>query len=528
MSLSQLQQLLPLPEEDLHQILEHGATLTKEEAAEHFKGILGEAPAAVDFISTFNSKRKEPEPPRTDGSMSPIQGVPKPARAPKKKKAPLHALPARQVAATEYESQGRAYRKDQDEEYLSAKKPNSAASSGFSLSTKPDAVQAPVVSSIRSPNRLPPSATGSLISDIKTKSRPTSSNNSRNSSPAPSKSSKTKVTITGGTAMHGASTALSALDSAIRSLELSTNPSKQDNASRACNCIATRHALLAAAPNCLNCGKVICVKEGLGPCTFCGHALLSSEQIQGMIRSLKEERGREKMSLDAQSHRRAEVSKVPAPFSNPRAGGPTPGEHGMSAAEIKAKEHRDKLLGFQQQNAKRTTVHDEAADFETPQVGTNMWGSVEERARQLKRQQRILAEQEWNARPEYEKRREVLSVDIVGGKVIRKYGSAKMEMPKVEDEPVEDQAPLVETSGNSGKGTFSRNPLLGSMIKPVWNPGKGKEVVEADAAPRKKAWRRVQDDYDDESAEQMLLDGGALGGQDTSQLRPGEEEHAFG
>lgn len=251
-----------------------------------------------------------------------------------------------------------------------------------------------------------------------------------------------------------------------------------------------------------------------------------------MIRSLKDERGHERMSLDAASHRRAEISKVPAPFSNPRAGGPTPSEQGMSAAEIKAKEHRDRLLGFQQQNAQRTTVRDEAADFETPDGGTSMWGSVEERARQLKQQQKVLAEQEWNARPEYERRREVLSVDIVGGKVVRKYGSVKVGMPRADEERDDSGSePLVETSGdgNTGKGTFSRNPLLGGLIKPVWTPGKGKQVEIAEAAmPRKKAWRRVQDEYDDESAEQMLLDGGALGGQDTSHLRPGEEEHAFG
>lgn len=235
------------------------------------------------------------------------------------------------------------------------------------------------------------------------------------------------------------------------------------------------------------------------------------------------------MALDAQTHRKAEVSKVPAPFSNPRSGGPTPGEHGMTAAEIKAKEHRDRLLGFQSQNAKRTTVHDEAADFETPETGTNMWGSMEERAKQLKRQQKILAEQEWSAKPEWEKRREVVSIDVVGGKVVRRMGKverpSELDVPVV-NEPVSVLLTATSSNGNKGAGTFSQNPLLGKLIKPVYHIGTDVAAGEEQKL-RKKTWRRVQDDYDDDSAERLILDGGALGGIDTSLRRPGEEEHSL-
>ena len=245
-----------------------------------------------------------------------------------------------------------------------------------------------------------------------------------------------------------------------------------------------------------------------------------------MIRELKEERGREKMAIDASAHRRADVSKTPAPFSAPRTGGPTPGEAslGLSAAEVgmrKAQEHRDRLLTFQAQNAKRTTVRDEAAEFETPDAGTSMWSSPAERARQLKAQQKVLRELEWNARPEYEKRRQVLSLDLAGGKVMKKM--APVERPKFEveeDDPQEedmvDEGILAETGGNAerglSKGTFSRNPLLGSLIKPVYEVGKGKEVdtLRDYGVRKKKAWRRVQDDYEDN--EEVILDGGIYGG----------------
>lgn len=322
--------------------------------------------------------------------------------------------------------------------------------------------------------------------------------------------------------MHGASTVLSELDAAIRSLEISTNSSLLlPAAQRACNCIGSRHPLLTAAPNCLNCGKVICVKEGLGPCTFCGEPLLSAVEIQGMIRELREERGREKMLLDNAGNRRAEISKKPAPFTAPR-------NLDMSPAELKAKEHRDKLLAFQEQNAKRTTVRDEAADFETPvTAGVNMWASPAERARQLKRQQKVLAEQEWNARPEYEKRKTVLSIGFEKGKVVKRMGVAPVEREKAKvvesDEEEVEELPLRDVSGNKGGGTFSRNPLLGGLIKPVYNSGKGKEPDKAEGEIKRKTWRRVQDSLEDNEA--IILDGGVFGG--TSD-RVEQEEPACG
>jgi hypothetical protein len=258
-----------------------------------------------------------------------------------------------------------------------------------------------------------------------------------------------------------------------------------------------------------------------------------------MIRELKEERGREKMALDAAQHRKADVSKTAAPFSAPRTGGPTPSEAGLglSAAEVamrKAQEHRDRLLGFQAQNAKRTTVRDEVAEFETPDAGTSMWSSPAERARQLKMQQKVLREQEWNARPEYERRRQVLSLDLVGGKVVKRLGVVARERepePEVEEDDGSsgfEEGVLVETSGNGerghGKGTFSHNPLLGALIKPVYDTGKGKGVDMSEERKRK-TWRRVQDDYEDN--EEIILDGGIYGGEGVDR-RLVDEEPGFG
>ena len=160
-----------------------------------------------------------------------------------------------------------------------------------------------------------------------------------------------------------------------------------------------------------------------------------------------------------------------------------------------------------------------------------MWSSPVERAAQLKRQQKVLREQEWNAKPEYEKRKVVVSVDLVGGKAVRRMGT--VEKPK-DEEGDEDMGAFTENDGNDmegssrggGGGAFSKNPLMGGLIRPVWK-GKAAEEKGEDKEnqPRKNTWRRVQDDDDDNEA--WILDGGVYGGND-SEKRLGDEEHAFG
>lgn len=248
-----------------------------------------------------------------------------------------------------------------------------------------------------------------------------------------------------------------------------------------------------------------------------------------MLRSLKDDRGVEKMNLNNASQKRAEMAQSPRPFSSgssltptntdplPTSSSPSLSTSTVDANLVKALAHRDKLLSYQAQNAARTRVIDEAADFETPSAGQSMWSSPEERARQLKRQQKLLREQEWNAKPEFEKRRVVLSVDLVGGKAIKRMG--KVEMPR-EDDDAED---LISTTkgtssasegGNGNGGKLSNNPLLrgAGLIRPVWKPEEGHKLSSTPITNNK--WRRVQDDLEDNEA--LLLDGGIYGSTSTT------------
>ncbi|CEJ89694.1 hypothetical protein VHEMI05520 [[Torrubiella] hemipterigena] len=523
MSLAQLAQLLPLPDEDLQQALDYAATLSKEDAVTHFSNMLGDSPLAVDFIASFNAKRQPPKPVAAVPSRKPantesLDAVPKTKRAPKKPKAPLHTPQARQ--ATSYAGPaGTVYNRKDYEDYGYTSQPKKTTASSSNSTPRSGTPAAPAAKPIvvePAPKHAPKqhaSSAGFLIADALSKPKSKSNPTSRSSTPKPS-STSTKISISGGTPMAGQSTALADLEAAIRTLETSTNPTLDNPKARRCNCVATRHPLQSAAPNCLSCGKVICMKEGLGPCTFCGTALLSSDEVQAMVRQLKDDRGKERMAANAAQNRRAEISQKPAPFSQNKVTAAPSTDPSLSEAADKARQHRDKLLNFQAENAQRTTVRDEAADFDVSVAVSgssgNLWSTPEERARELKRQQKLLREMEWNARPEYEKRQQVISIDIVKGKVVRKIAPASR--PRTPDSE-EDEQPgpvFAETSGNPKKtgGAYSGNPLLGSVMKPVF-------VAEADAVgrdsqtARKTRWRRVQDNLEDN--EDLILDGGLCG-----------------
>jgi hypothetical protein len=189
-AISRISQILPLDTEALQQILDYASSLPKLVAAEHLKGILGDSPQALEFISSFNSQREvpddiqvEPAPPSSD----------LPARKPRKKKAPLNKLPPPRVPEDHGNTSG-AYKKKKGDDYFSgARRPHKEPPSAnkFDLSEKPSAYQLTTA-------KPPPLASGPLISDLP---------NVRSSRVTPV-ASKTKINVSGGPSMHGASTTL--------------------------------------------------------------------------------------------------------------------------------------------------------------------------------------------------------------------------------------------------------------------------------------------------------------------------------
>ncbi|KAL5614652.1 uncharacterized protein BROUX77_000489 [Berkeleyomyces rouxiae] len=559
MSIHQLSRLLPLPEDELKQVLSYAETLSKEAAVEHFQNLLGDSHEVHSFISSFNSRRKSPgQPASASGSASKSQSQSSQSNAPRKpggvagvldvepvpkstknkgnkKKTDIHTPRARKVDNTG-PAPGTAYSKNGETfEYISsAKKPSLAAGGSSSNATPAISGVAPDVLSFMEAISGPSSKAGSSSSTRAPTPAPKTERTQKQTAKAgyligdgPSKKNKqtlskatttTKVNITGGLPMVGASAAVSDLDAAIRALEISTNPTLNSSSeSRKCNCVATRHPLQSAAPNCLKCGKVICIKEGLGPCSYCGTPLLKPTEIQAILKELTAERGRERMTVDREIHKRADLNATPASYAQAQGGI-------MSDAMLLARQHRDRLLGFQSENAQRTRVVDEAADFDIGlaqgHLGGSMWSSPMERALELKRQQKLLRELEWDAKPEYEKRRQVVSIDLVGGKVVKKMAAIeRLATPESDGDEVDDEYGVLDAIGGSGEttaGKFSNNPLLGRLIRPIFTPEEDKE--KETARTRTNKWRRVQDDRDDNEA--VILDGGVYGHAEAGREEP--------
>ncbi|KAJ5092601.1 hypothetical protein NUU61_007471 [Penicillium alfredii] len=472
-----LSQLLPLDEESLSQVIEYAASLSKEACADHLKNLLGDSPAALEFIASFNTRRNT-RPPTQSGQGEKDRG------RKGKKKAPLHSAgPPRRP--DNYGDVGGAYLKaEHEEDYMTTSKPSQATGPSRHESSSRGSSPMPAPAS-----KPPPSAAGPVLSDMLPNVRSKASKPARQSGQAasPSKGSGSLTTSN-----------ISDLTAAIAALEVSTNPT-MGSEGRKCTCYAAIHPLFDPAPNCLNCGKIICSLEGLQPCSFCGTPLLSAEEVQSMIRELRAERGQEKMRAHNEG---VHHDSGPKPVS--ASGSSSPSK--LDAA----KAHRDRLLQFQAQNARRTKVVDEAADFETPNVASTLWMSPAQRALALKKQQRIQREMEDKARPEWEKKKTVMSLDIKGGKVRRVYQSAAADPTPEPSEPDPADAADSEMPRESGHA-LSRNPLLaaGGLMRPMWRAPDGKSAETAERTERKQTWRRVQDDNDDN--EQWILDGGLQG-----------------
>ncbi|KAF3141275.1 hypothetical protein TWF703_002070 [Orbilia oligospora] len=518
-----LSNLLPLPEDELRQVISYAATspdLSNPSAiAAHFTDLLGSSSECLSFIEEFNRRRFPAAPsaskPRQSNTRNDSDPPPRSNRKGTKKKEPLNKLPPVRKIENSFSGSsenlaGKVYKKEDLDDYMSTSRKKMASNSNPT-------------------------------------SKPTSQTPSRSTTPNPPMGTSTTSTSTSTapvTHQPQKQPVQQDVSSALRSLELQTNPTLTNTHTlpvdkRRCNCSGRKHELLLAAPNCLHCGKIICIKEGLAPCTFCGHDLISSEDMEAMRRILRDEQSKEKMNAHNAGHRKAETTKTTAVYAskvNPSAGGvnhlsgPTPAlsASGSSAALASAMEQRDRLLGFQSSSAKRTKIIDQAADWETPDSGVNMWATPQERALQLREQQRKMRELEWENRDEWEKRSVVVSIDLKGKRVERRMGAIEKPKFEVEAEKEEDEE-VIPFTATTGGGTFSKNPLLAKgLIKPIWKPHNDTKDTEDDNIDSsddlgqwgkkiRSGWRVVQDDMNDNEA--LILDGGRLGGETTNEER---------
>lgn len=258
---------------------------------------------------------------------------------------------------------------------------------------------------------------------------------------------------------------LSEIESAITELELegTDNLENSSQVKRVCNCMGRRHPLFKVAPNCLNCGKIICAKEGLQPCSFCGKELLSSEekfkiidilrneksQLDGLkpmqvkeapvtdhpkqkpkkvvvkmnagenlwkaqrnaLKKVEEEKRRAREDLKKLEEEKKEIREQEAELA-----------HYEKTSDLdpelrEAQERLDRLLEFQATGAERTRIIDNASDFEMPTNKHMMWLSTAEKALMLKKQQKQLKKIEDEEKVRTGRSKKSLQMVIKDGKV---------------------------------------------------------------------------------------------------------------
>ncbi|KAJ2018528.1 hypothetical protein GGH13_003462 [Coemansia sp. S155-1] len=293
-----------------------------------------------------------------------------------------------------------------------------------------------------------------------------------------------------------------------------------------CECQASEHTLLT---NCLTCGRIICDKEGPGPCMFCGaHVESPDQQLQQHMQRLlnrAEEAKRQHGTLASSGSARKTQSSGGTSYSMKAGGGfgtrdaellwpaneanpstesgpaPTlgavaelseeeylqlafkalaidnstadPASVREAEAWVKAMRRKEKLLDFDRTAAQRTKLIDQASDFDPHAIGK--WMTPIEKAEAARRAAAKLKEDE-----EREHRRRQ------GTRVLRlNFAKGTIDMSRADEEPGSDVkvsaidnppanppphkaavAASPPKPSASSAGSFAHNPLLGGAAEP--------------------------------------------------------------
>ncbi|KAJ8100912.1 hypothetical protein POJ06DRAFT_84017 [Lipomyces tetrasporus] len=611
--------LLPLDEQTLKEIVHYAASLSgPDEAAEHFKGLLGHEAASLDFIHGFCSRRWPSRAKQRSGSGSNngnARTVTKraPVGAKKVSNSSGLAKPAPPASNTRPPDIGRGYMKkaEEDDYYVGVKKdkgkerhhdpspqptprptPQPAwttttttepqpeiitgkgastssaynvkgpASSASSLSPSP-AAPPPSSSRSRSPSvqpdarwSAPPPILANKLSlsyysenakdaeklnsgynavatmplepvKVKAPAAPSSSSPRATTPTVPSapfspkkkvegtltsdlatkKSAKRPVETSGvGAALAGKNGqksikvhSLQEVENAIMTLE---SEYSSTNERRACNCQAQRHPLLEVAPNCLHCGKIICVREGLGPCTSCHTPLLTKEEYGALVSELRQERGQLKNEIyNDQSKKATTGSNARLTYSGSAGGQPITTDKAMLPGLDRANDQLSNLLSFQANSVQRTRIIDNASDFELPGSGSERWLTTAERAMQLRKQQRTMKQMEALDRKRNGRGKRVISIDLRGNKIVTEdHSETDFDSDEFDDiEEIDPNAALKEQTGAKVE-TWNPDKDNARFIKPLYPGLKGTEPKRnrtVDASTNKGATKQV--DSDDEA-----------------------------
>jgi len=162
-----------------------------------------------------------------------------------------------------------------------------------------------------------------------------------------------------------------------------------------CECQAIKHDLVN---NCLSCGRIVCVQEGAGPCTFCGELVLTKSERAKMSTGNTKEAER----LIAKYKRQSEKEMAEA-------------ERQKAAQATK-----DRLLEYDRTTASRTKVIDDQSDYFASE---NPWLSEQEKGIMKKKQEA------YDDMKNRLKRKTKVTIDFAGRRIIEEAP----EMPNFDD-----------------------------------------------------------------------------------------------
>ncbi|KAK9765078.1 hypothetical protein K7432_006884 [Basidiobolus ranarum] len=426
---------------------------TADELVEHLQEMLGTSPQTASFVQEFVELRFPPKPSSNSNSATPRQ-----ANAQTFK-------PIEQAKSKQWKDEGNVYRKsDKDEVYM----PGGRNAKKSKKKSKEQSL---------------------LISDTLSSSKSSASNALPQAS-APHKEEESKK-------KKGLSTA--EWDEQYEKLL------KETAATRApCDCLATKHPLLT---NCLNCGKIICAREGPGPCMFCDTPVFSQEQQMQLLLELKKaKKAKPKNNLRrkvpaGQKSNLLYIEKVTGSAVNTRS------DAEDAEAMTRAQAHKNQLLEYDRTSAKRSHVIDQASDFSIPVDPNDKWLSPQEKALALK----LYQEQEKRKAFEEDRRKRgthSITIDLSGRRVI---SGPVIEAPDdgVNETLQELEKLKIEESrkaqASTSSGYYARNPLLKGINAPTFISSKQiskdeqREQASDEESPKKKnTRRRVRLDHLDE------------------------------
>ncbi|WBW70752.1 thyroid receptor interacting protein-like protein, transcription coactivator [Schizosaccharomyces osmophilus] len=280
---------------------------------------------------------------------------------------------------------------------------------------------------------------------------------------------------------------LADIERAIHQVEISQKSSNSNR--RSCDCQGRKHPLNEAAPNCLNCGKIICMLEGMGPCTFCKAPVISKTQQLELLQELKKagsdikqaanQKTKSKHSSSKHQFQKLNNSSIHSIFIDPKQ---------LEQKAIEAEQRKNVLLNFDRTAAQRTKIIDEAADFDPTTLASDTWASPAEKALNLVKMQQALSQKE-------KKKKKVLSISLSGKKVVvdQKDESSDEEVPDNEHHNFLETKEL-EASAKQNSSNITRIPR--SLARPVFRPQnlpKKSELPKEITEKINRSWSKVQD-----------------------------------